>query len=64
MALSPAEETDERRKRLIKRFKLIIVCGLLKGMKARGVGGQLNGGDQRPKAFYRARCRRTLSAPL
>lgn len=64
MVLSPAEEADERRKRLIKRFKLIIVCGLLMRMKAQGVGGQLNGGDLRPKAFYRARCRRTLSAPL
>lgn len=64
MALSPAEAADEPRKKLIKRFKLIIVCRLLIRMKAQGVGALLNGGDQRPKAFYRARCRRTLSAPL
>lgn len=64
MALSPAEAADEPRKRLIKRFKLIIVCGLLIRMKAQGVGALLNVGDRRPKAFYRARCRKTLSAPL
>ena len=64
MALSPAEAADEPRKRLIKWFKLIIVCGLLIRMKAQGVDALLNVGDRRPKAFYRARCRKTLSAPL
>ena len=64
MALSPAEAADEPRKRLIKRFKLIIVCGLLIRMKAQGVGALFNVGDRRPKAFYRVRCRKTLSAPL
>lgn len=64
MALSPAEAADEPRKRLIKRFKLIIVCGLLIRMKAQCVDALLNVGDRRPKAFYRARCRKTLSAPL
>lgn len=64
MALSPAEEAGERRKRLLKRFDLIIVCGLLMGKKAQGVGDAFNGDDRRPKAFYRAKCRKTLSAPL
>ncbi len=33
MALSPAEAADEPRKKLIKRFKLIIVCRSWVGVK-------------------------------
>lgn len=64
MALSPTEAADEPRKKLIKRFKLIIVCRFWVGVKVHDAGSWLNVGDRRPKAFYRARCRRTLSAPL